>query len=148
MSDVPPPNSVSIDADDWIAGFPEKLEQEFLQIAKWTFSPNSDIRDYQRALIYAFRRLLADTGMPEAEMHSTFCDPKFGWTESKNARRFELIDREVANILSFEEALELESLTFQLRYANRAIEEDRVLQARQELDLLKSQLERNRSKSS
>ena len=110
MSDVPPPNSVSVDADDWIAGFPEKLEQEFLQIAKWTFSPESNVRDYQRTLIFAFRRLLGETGMSEAEMVATFCDPKFGWTESKNARRCELIEREVANNLSFEEALELESL--------------------------------------
>jgi hypothetical protein len=92
MSDVPPPNSVSVDADDWIGGFPEKLEQEFLQITKWMFSRDSNIRDYQQTLIYAFRRLLAETGMPDADMLATFCDPKFGWTEAKNGRRFELID--------------------------------------------------------
>jgi hypothetical protein len=80
MSDVPPPNAISVDADDWIAGFPEKLEQEFLHIGKWTFSRDSKIGDYQRALIFAFRRLLAETGMSEADMLATFCDPKFGWT--------------------------------------------------------------------
>ena len=148
MSDDTRPDSLPVDADAWISGFPEKLEQEFLQIAKFTFSRESNIGDYQRALTFAFRRLLAETGMSEADMQATFSDAKFGWTEAKNKRRCELIDKDVDEELSFDEAQELESLTFQLRYASWSVEQDRVEGARQELDALKSQLEQSETKSS
>lgn len=148
MSDNTRPDSLPADADVWISGVLEKLEQEFLHIAKSTFSRDSNIGDYQRALTFAFRRLLAESGMTEAEMQAVFCDPKFGWTEAKNKRRFELIDKEVDDKLSFDEAQELESLTFQMRYANKPIEDGRVREARQELEQLKSQLERSENRPS
>ncbi|MCA9126514.1 MAG: hypothetical protein KDB22_05490 [Planctomycetales bacterium] len=146
MSDDTRPDSLPVDADAWISDFPEKLEQEFLQIAKFTFSRDANICDYQRALTFAFRRLLAETGMPEADMQATFSDAKFGWTEAKNKRRCELIEKVVDEELSFDESLELESLTFQLRYANWSGEKGRVEDARQKLEALKSQPEQSESK--
>lgn len=140
MSDDTRPESVPTDADAWISDFVQNLELEFLQLAKFTFSRTSDNGDNQRALLFAIRRLLANDGMSEAAMQAMFSDPKFGWTEAKNKRRFELIDKEIDDELSFDEAHELESLTFQMRYANKPVEDDRVSEARQELERLKSEL--------
>ena len=148
MSDETRPDSVPTDSDAWISDFLQQLELEFLQLAKFTFSRTSDTGDNQRALLFAIRRLLANDGMPEAVMQSIFSDPKFGWTEAKNKRRFELIDREVDDTLSHDEALELESLTFQMRYASKPVEDDRVNEARQELERLKIELGQSEKKPS
>ena len=146
MSDETRPDSVPTDADAWISDLLQKLELEFLQLAKFTFSRTSDTGDNQRVLLFAIRRILANDGMPEAVMQAIFSDPNFGWTEAKNKRRFELIDREVDDTLSHDEALELESLTFQMRYANKPVEDDRVNKARQKLERLKTEIGRSENK--
>jgi hypothetical protein len=145
MSDEKRPDSVSIPADRWIADLLQQLELEFLQIAKFTFSRTSDVDDYQRTLLHSVRKLLAKDGMAEDAMQAVFADPQFGWTDAKNARRFELIEKEEDDELTFEEAQELESLTFQMRFANRPLEDDRVDQARMELEQLKNEVQQTKN---
>ncbi len=143
MSDEKPPENLPIDADDWIRQFIEKLESEFLLIAKSTFLRQPTDEDFHNALLFATQRLLSNEGMSHETIRDTLSDSSFGWTEEKNKRRFYLIDKESSGEISFDEAQELEALTFQMRYAFKPIHDERIAEAEQELQNLKNKLDRS-----
>lgn len=140
MSDTKLPEDLPLDAGAWIQTFCETLELEFLDIAKSTFSKDADKADFHQTAIFAIRRLLEQDGITEEQLQQSYSDDKFGWSDGRNQRRCELIDKETDETISFEEAQELESLTFQMRYALKRVHDERVGEAQAELQKLKNDL--------
>ena len=143
MSDEKPPEDLPSDADDWIRHFVENLEAEFLHIAKSTFLNHPTNEDFHNTLLFAIQRLLTNEGMSSESIRDVLSDSSFGWTEEKNKRRFDLIDRESSGEISYNEAQELEALTFQMRYAFKPMHDERIAEARRELENLKNEVGRS-----
>ena len=119
------PNSIPFDEVEWLARFIREFELEFNVITRSleSYSGESEI---SRIVLYAVKRLLSESGMRTEEMLSIIADDRYGWTDEKNARRFELIEKKMDDNLSGGEAWELESLTEQLRYSMKDVERSRV----------------------
>ena len=64
--------------------------------------------------------LIAD-GKPHFHIHHVEIDLNQSWSIAKNARRFELIDREIDGSITTEEHKELESLQMDLRRYRRRV---------------------------
>lgn len=124
----PSPSAASADQPEssetieWAEMFVKYLQIEFYDVAG---EPKENISEdqYRRWMMSAFLKTLAGMGMPpqnidqlyHAQMATIDQGPEEPWSEAKNERRVELIDKSLQDQLTFDEAKELTRLTHQLR---------------------------------
>lgn len=109
------------DAADWLNAFKKHFSIAF-QDATSSLADQPANEELQKAAIIAMVTTLRDSGLSNDQM-LVFLSEAFGavrvgtieWTPELNERRIELIDRDLANEISFDEKVELARLTDALR---------------------------------
>ena len=117
----PKTHSHPSDAADWLNAFKKHFSIAF-QDATSSLADQPANEELQKAAIVAMTATLRDSGLSDDQM-LVFLSEAFAtvplnaieWTPELNNRRIELIDRDIANRISFEERVELARLTDALR---------------------------------
>lgn len=114
---------LSSDALDWSVQF-EKHFREAFQFACTKLPSTASNNEFQAAAIEAFIATIKDSGIKDAKLIEligrTLWEPaeaKQAWTEEKNSRRMELIDKMFRDSITNVERFELGSLTQAMRAA-------------------------------
>jgi hypothetical protein len=95
------------------------------------------VRDFFLSLPTTGEETVVDlNGRPYAVVRSKIDDPLASWTDSKNSRRFELIDKEIAGSITGDEAVELENLQAELRRYRRRVAPLPLAETRRMLEML------------
>lgn len=125
-------------AADWLNAFKKHFSIAF-QDATSNLPTGADDGELQKAAIAAMTNTLRDSGLSDEQM-LVFLGEAFKnvrakpiqWTPELNQRRIDLIDRDIAHSISFEEKVELAQLTNALR-ASVNTEENFPLQGARDL---------------
>ena len=111
------------DALDWSVLF-ERHYREAFRINCFELTTDSTSENFQAAAAQAFISTLRDSGIEESSLIKIVGEAIWGptkvdeqWTEMKNIRRTDLIDKMFLDALTFEEQFELNSLTRIMRAA-------------------------------
>ena len=130
--------SFSSHAADWLNAFKKHFSIAF-QDAVSDLSSDAENLELQKAAIVAMTTTLRESGLSDdqllvflSEAFETVHVGAIEWTTELNQRRIELIDRDLANEISFDEKVELARLTNALR-ANVSTEEAFPMQGAREL---------------
>ena len=117
----PTPPSYPSDAADWLNAFKKHFSFAFQDATSGLADQPAD-EELQKAAIMAMTATLRDSGLSDEQMlvflseaFETVTTNCVEWTPELNKRRIELIDRDLANGISFEEKVELARLTDALR---------------------------------
>ena len=113
--------SHSSDAADWLNAFKKHFSIAF-QDATSSLDNKPANEELQKAAVIAMTTTLRDSGLSNDQM-LVFLSEAFGtvrgdtneWTPELNDRRIELIDKDIASVISFDEKVELAKLTDALR---------------------------------
>ena len=118
----PTSHSHSSDAADWLNAFKKHFSIAF-QDATSSLANQPANEQLQKAAVIAMTTTLRDSGLSNNQM-LVFLSEAFEtvhaagtteWTPELNERRIELIDKDIANAISFDEKVELAKLTDALR---------------------------------
>lgn len=109
------------DAADWLNAFKKHFSIAFQDVAS-NLADQPANEELQKAAVIAMTTTLRDSGLSNDQM-LVFLSEAFEtvraattkWTPELNERRIELIDKEIANAISFDEKVELAKLTDALR---------------------------------
>ena len=111
------------DALDWSIQF-EKHYREAFQFACAKLSNNSSTEEFQKAAAQAFVSTLRESGIKDTKLVEFIgqaiwipAQVNLDWTDEKNNRRTELIDKMFQHTISLEERFELGALTRTMRTA-------------------------------
>lgn len=109
------------DAADWLNAFKKHFSIAFQDVTS-NLADQPANEELQKAAVIAMTTTLRDSGLSNDQM-LVFLSEAFEtvraattkWTPELNERRIELIDKEIANAISFDEKVELAKLTDALR---------------------------------
>jgi hypothetical protein len=116
-----PRGAISADVEDWIRQFIRHFELEVLDASR-SLPPNPGVAELQRVTARAILATYLDSGM-EIESAIELFGPiaverrsgDLAWSDVLNQRRFALIDKEIQELLTPAERVELAGLTQMLR---------------------------------
>jgi hypothetical protein len=117
------PGSIPDAAADWGRQFLKHLELAYADSAS-SLEATSGWEDFRQAMLLSFVETLRDSGAAPAELMQLMTaaidrlspqDRRENWTSHKNARRVELIDKQIQHGLSYDEVIELARLTTLMR---------------------------------
>lgn len=117
---APEPKSISVEASSWIGRFVSLFEHKFTLAAEG-LSADAELSKFHLATFHAFVQTFQDFGVDKEGIWEMIgiADAQQGdateWNSELNARRFELIDKEIQGTLSLNERVELASLTARMR---------------------------------
>ncbi len=95
------------------------------------------VREFFRSLpATGEETVLESNGLPVARIRTPVVDPVGEWSDAKNTRRFELIDREIAQTITPDETTELEHLQDEFRRYRRRTAPLPMAETRRMLDHL------------
>jgi hypothetical protein len=121
----PSSETISEAASDWLYQFIKHFELNFIDVSR-KLPADIDRLALQRFTLEAVFDTIEDSGLSREEMLALLADvasrssaEPVNWTAELNARRYELIDKQISGTFSSEERMELTSLTQAMR---RAIE--------------------------
>lgn len=105
-----------LDAADWVAQFSKLLELEFNSVPQEVAGEAMD-DTYRQSITRAFLNVLADSGASTEEISGLIQNAlrsthpqEVEWTDEKNVRRVELIDKKIQGDIAPEERMELARL--------------------------------------
>jgi hypothetical protein len=115
------PETISEAASDWLYQFLKHFETNFIDASQLLPSAVGRI-DLLRSTLVAIFQTLEDAGFSREEAFAWLTEvpgqpsaEPINWTPEMNARRFELIDKQIADALSLNERVELARLTQAMR---------------------------------